>query len=155
MSQKYCMMTAGRAWAAALLLVALSSGVFAQSITPRDLGQKMVSGNQLVIFDIRDQTSFARTSLPGAINIVWNGVSLPYGYWDHIGTYAREIIVVCQDGTRSEAVTLFLKKQGYTNVSYLEGGLTAWGNGAYNQQLTTWGVIKVLFGNSHYRHKQG
>jgi rhodanese-related sulfurtransferase len=144
-----------RPWGIIVLLGLLSSGAYAQSITPRDLGQKMASATPPVIFDVRDQITFSRNALPGAVNLVWNGVSLPDGYRDRISSAAREIIVVCQDGTRSKAVAAFLTTQGYTNVSYLEGGLAAWGNDNPDKQMTTWGVIKVLFGSSTYRQKQG
>jgi molybdopterin/thiamine biosynthesis adenylyltransferase/rhodanese-related sulfurtransferase len=37
-----------------------------------------------------------------------------------------EIVVHCKSGARSQRAALFLKEQGYTNVSNLAGGITAW-----------------------------
>jgi sulfur-carrier protein adenylyltransferase/sulfurtransferase len=37
-----------------------------------------------------------------------------------------EIVVHCKSGARSQRAALFLKEQGYTNVSNLSGGILAW-----------------------------
>jgi adenylyltransferase/sulfurtransferase len=37
-----------------------------------------------------------------------------------------EIVVHCKSGARSQRAALFLKEQGYTNVSNLAGGILAW-----------------------------
>ena len=37
-----------------------------------------------------------------------------------------KIIVYCANGTRSILAAEALKKMGYTNVMYLEGGISGW-----------------------------
>ncbi len=39
---------------------------------------------------------------------------------------STEIVVHCKSGARSQRAALFLKEQGYTNVSNLSGGILAW-----------------------------
>jgi sulfur-carrier protein adenylyltransferase/sulfurtransferase len=38
----------------------------------------------------------------------------------------REIVVHCKSGARSQKAALALKQAGFTNVSNLTGGITAW-----------------------------
>jgi len=39
---------------------------------------------------------------------------------------STEIVVHCKSGARSQRAALILKENGYTNVSNLAGGITAW-----------------------------
>lgn len=38
----------------------------------------------------------------------------------------KEIIVICQTGARSNSATKMLKKQGFTKLTNVKGGLSAW-----------------------------
>lgn len=38
----------------------------------------------------------------------------------------REVIVICQSGMRSQKASRILKKLGFTNVTNVKGGMSAW-----------------------------
>ncbi|WP_282137709.1 rhodanese-like domain-containing protein [Rossellomorea aquimaris] len=40
----------------------------------------------------------------------------------------KEIIVICQSGMRSASACNILKKQGFTSVTNVKGGMNAWSN---------------------------
>lgn len=38
----------------------------------------------------------------------------------------KEVVVICQSGMRSQNATKILKKLGFTNVTNVKGGMSAW-----------------------------
>jgi len=38
----------------------------------------------------------------------------------------KEVIVICQSGMRSSKASAVLKKQGFTNITNVHGGMSAW-----------------------------
>ncbi|WP_338787322.1 rhodanese-like domain-containing protein [Metabacillus sp. FJAT-53654] len=38
----------------------------------------------------------------------------------------KEVVVICQSGMRSQKASKILKKLGYTNVTNVKGGMSAW-----------------------------
>jgi rhodanese-related sulfurtransferase len=126
----------------------------AQSISPKQVQDKISAGGNFVLIDIRDQASFSARTITGAIHLNWDGAKITDGFGDKIGGSAREVIIFCQNGVESKKAADFLKLQGYTNVSYIQGGMAAYLNSLNAPQTnpTTWGVIKALFG-SNFRQK--
>lgn len=76
----------------------------------------------VTVIDVRNATEWAGGHLPGAIHI-------PLGYLtDHLATIPtnRPIVVQCQSGNRSAVGASILETHGFSNVSNLTGGITAW-----------------------------
>ena len=63
-----------------------------------------------VFADIRDPQSFAMGHIPGAQRVDKNA----------------PIIVVCYHGISSQGAAEYIAAQGFTNVSSMNGGFTAW-----------------------------
>ncbi len=49
----------------------------------------------------------------------------------------REIVVICLSGHRSQSAVAIMQQAGFTNVSYLSGGLQAWMAAGYPVQNGT------------------
>ena len=77
---------------------------------------------EFTVIDVRNATEWATGHLPGAIHI-------PLGYLtDRLADIptARPIVVQCQSGNRSAVGASILERHGFSNVSNLTGGITAW-----------------------------
>ena len=77
-----------------------------------------------VILDVRSAKEFADGHLPGAINIPFESVAaraheLP-------GSRQSPVIVYCGHGPRAWMAGAALRKNGFTNVSYLAGHFSRW-----------------------------
>jgi sulfur-carrier protein adenylyltransferase/sulfurtransferase len=92
-------------------------------ISVEALKQKLDAKEDVFILDVRE---------PHEYQIVNIGASLiPVGeIANRIGELAaqkdREIVVHCKTGGRSQKAAIALKQAGFTNVSNLTGGITAW-----------------------------
>ncbi len=95
-------------------------------ITPHALRQKMEAAEpRLVVVDVRDPDAFARGTIPGAVNVPYDqGVAaLIARQVDR----RRPVVLVCGWGHRSAIAKISVAREGFRDVTYLEGGLEAWG----------------------------
>jgi rhodanese-related sulfurtransferase len=76
----------------------------------------------LVVLDVREPWEVRICAISGAKHIPMAQVALRLGELDP----AREIVVVCHHGHRSQRVALFLATRNYENVYNLVGGIDAW-----------------------------
>jgi SulP family sulfate permease len=79
-------------------------------------------GNRPVVIDVRQPREFQRGHIPGARPIPLP--DLPF----HLVDLPRDcpITFVCQSGQRSQRAAHLLKRNGWINVTFLQGGLLAW-----------------------------
>jgi rhodanese-related sulfurtransferase len=89
--------------------------IFAEQI-PRDEYAKMM------IIDARDAGQFAKSHIPGAINIEWRKVleqraSIPKD---------KMVLIYCNTGSLSAQAGFALRVVGYENVKILQGGFNEW-----------------------------
>lgn len=89
-----------------------------RQITPRELDEK----KGVVILDVRTKKEFEAGHVPGSIHIALTD----------IGAKAKklrkdkEIVVVCQSGSRSIWAIKRMMGMGFTNLVNLKGGYGAW-----------------------------
>jgi NADPH-dependent 2,4-dienoyl-CoA reductase/sulfur reductase-like enzyme/rhodanese-related sulfurtransferase len=96
----------------------------AETITPRELKQKMDRGDDMVILDVRTEPQFKMRRLKDdRVKLVVLG-----DLREKIDEVPRdkEIVVICALGTRSYEALRTLKGAGFEDVKYMEGGLQAW-----------------------------
>lgn len=76
------------------------------------------------LVDVREQDEFDFCKLPGAELIPLSRFveEAPAKLGDH----DQHIVVYCHHGMRSHNAAMWLRGQGYTNVSNLHGGIDAW-----------------------------
>jgi len=78
--------------------------------------------SQAVVLDVREPAEYTSGHIPGAVSIPQSDLALQL---DHIPR-DREVLVVCQGGTRSVRAARFLKQVGYDRVTNLSGGTSGW-----------------------------
>jgi len=90
-------------------------------ISPAELSEKLKFGKHPLILDVRQPGEFRQAHISGAKLIPLNELykhikDLPKG---------REIVCVCDSGSRSRTAAKILVKEGYT-VFDMQGGMVAW-----------------------------
>jgi molybdopterin/thiamine biosynthesis adenylyltransferase/rhodanese-related sulfurtransferase len=91
-------------------------------VTVEELKARIDAGDKPFVVDVREPHEYAIVNM-GAPLIPLG--TLPQRFSELPGKNA-EIIVHCKTGGRSQKASLALKEAGYTNVSNLAGGITAW-----------------------------
>ena len=90
--------------------------------------RKLIAQNPtLKIVDVRLDTEFNESHIPGAINVC---VCDPDNLLRDLSPN-DEILVYCRSGLRSSAALEFLNEHGYSKVYNMVGGIVAWKNAGY------------------------
>jgi rhodanese-related sulfurtransferase len=104
------------------------------AVSPQDAHLRIKEDARTVVVDVRDASDTRETGLiPGAVNIslgmlpVRADLELPEA-WRHpsLKDRSRPVIAVCALGPNAARGARDLKEMGFTNVSFLEGGMQAW-----------------------------
>jgi rhodanese-related sulfurtransferase len=94
-------------------------------ITPTELKQRLDSGEDIQIVDVREADEVAIAKLPNSIHIPLAQVLNRMSEIDP----ARETVVHCKMGGRSAKAIEALKRSGFNgNLLNLAGGITGWSN---------------------------
>ena len=92
-------------------------------ITPQELKEKMTSGEDIVLIDVRNRLELKeRDPLPGAIHIP---IDLLRREVEKLDPH-KETIVYCAQGLRSYLGNRILNLKGFRRVKTLSGGLDNW-----------------------------
>lgn len=93
------------------------------NIFPVD-AQKIISGGEVVVIDVRTPEEFEGGHIPHAKNIDIKDTSFD----EKIGELDRNknYVINCQMGGRSSRATARMEEIGFKNVKNLIGGITAW-----------------------------
>lgn len=89
--------------------------IFAEQI-PRDQYDKMM------VIDARDAGQFAKSHIPGAVNIDWRQV---LNKRDQIPK-DKMVLIYCNSGSLSAQAGFALRVAGWENVRILQGGFDEW-----------------------------
>lgn len=96
-------------------------------ISTHQLQRKLASREPPLLLDVRERDEYQDWHIPEALNMPMSeflslSISLPHD---------REIITICQHGSRSAQATEYLRQQGLSKVVTLAGGMVEW-NGVYD-----------------------
>jgi sulfur-carrier protein adenylyltransferase/sulfurtransferase len=91
-------------------------------VTPRDLKASIDAGRKPVLLDVREPFEYALCHLESSTLIPVDQLSLRLKELD----LNNEIVVYCHVGIRSAGAVSLLRKNGFTNVKNLTGGIDAW-----------------------------
>ncbi|MCY9694212.1 rhodanese-like domain-containing protein [Paenibacillus alginolyticus] len=80
------------------------------------------SPNKLLV-DVREPGEFKGGFIPGARNIPLSQIN---GRLAEIPK-DRDVLLYCRSGMRSKNAARILRKNGYTKLAHLQGGIGAWG----------------------------
>lgn len=90
-------------------------------ISPAELKEKIDRGEPVLLLDVREPAERAVASIGGTL-LPMRELPKHFGELDR----AREIVVYCHTGGRSQRAVEFLYEQGFANVKNLVGGIDAW-----------------------------
>jgi len=92
-------------------------------ISVHDLKQKLVSGENFTLIDVREPWEHEEFNIGGTLIPVGEIMSRTEELEDRKNT---EVVVYCRSGARSGMAQTVLQSQGFTNVRNLVGGINAW-----------------------------
>jgi hydroxyacylglutathione hydrolase len=94
----------------------------ASRLTAKVFGDRAAQVADLQIVDVRNPGEAAAGMIPGAVNIPVGRLPERLDELDH----ARPTVVYCAGGYRSSVAASLLRRRGFTDVSDILGGYTAW-----------------------------
>ena len=95
----------------------------AESVTLDVARQELESGKSLVI-DIREPQEHATGVAPGMQLLPMRQLASRIG--EIPNDPKRPVLLICNTQNRSSATLKFLREKGYTNVRYVQGGMSEW-----------------------------
>ena len=84
----------------------------------------MMNHKEASVFDVRSAADFAAGHIVNAVNIPMNGFKNQMAVMNKYK--GKPIIVNCKSGAQSAAACQILRKEGFTEVYNLKGGIMAW-----------------------------
>jgi len=105
-----------------------------EGVGPLDVQQRLEQDSDALVVDVRDAEDIPSTGLAArGLNVslgmlpVKADQELPKEWRDaRLQNRSRQVIVTCQTGQNAARGGKLLKEMGFTNVSYMEGGMEAW-----------------------------
>ncbi len=94
-----------------------------KEITVQELKDKKDAGEDFFLIDVREGWEFNVSNLEGTHIPLGD---LPNHLVEFEAQKDAEFVIMCRSGGRSSRASKFLAAQGFTNVSNLKGGITAW-----------------------------
>lgn len=91
-------------------------------ISAKNLQEKLVKEDNLLILDVRELNEFQFAHIEGSLHIPLNQISQRIG---EINT-EQGCVVICHHGMRSQQGASFLVQSGLSNIYNLSGGIDAW-----------------------------
>lgn len=109
----------------AVLLWSLVGSRFSggKQVGPLELVQS-INRSHPVVIDVRDDAEFAAGHVVGAKHFPLAKLSERLGELQKSKT--KSVVLVCQTGTRSASAAAILRKNEFTDVAVLAGGVNAW-----------------------------
>jgi len=99
-----------------------SASAGATDLTVDELKSRLDRGESLFILDVRNPEEYQICRLSGSTLIPLPELPRRFDELDR----AREIIVHCKSGMRSQKAIQFLRQQGFNRLKNLKGGILAW-----------------------------
>lgn len=94
-------------------------------ITPAAAQARLTAEGGACLLDVREPQEYAAGHVPGSTLIPLGQLA------NRIAELPRDrpILVICQSGSRSGLATQLLQRQGFGDVSNIQGGIMAWQRG--------------------------
>lgn len=101
-----------------------TDAVAGSTITPRELGELLDSGQKLALIDVREPVEWDINHIDGAELIPQSSINSGEGLSRL--PQDRMSVLYCKTGVRSAEALAALKKAGFANAVHLQGGIVAW-----------------------------
>lgn len=104
----------------------------APEISVQEVHKKQQAGDAFILLDVREPVEWQKASIEedNVLTVSMSEIAarqleaLP----EELEDKDAEVIVFCHHGMRSAQVTMWLQRQGWTNVKSMAGGIDAWAN---------------------------
>lgn len=93
------------------------------TIGGEELYQKLATGEPFMLLDVRTETEFARSHIPGSILVPLQEIEKRVA---EVRGNGVPVAVICEYGVRSAAACRVLAEHGLTALHNLDGGIEAW-----------------------------
>ena len=93
-----------------------------ETITPAELQERRELGGGVLLIDVREPEEYELAHIEGARLLPLS----QFNDWADKLDPTLETVVMCHHGIRSAQVCAFLARQGFRNLSNLEGGIDRW-----------------------------
>jgi rhodanese-related sulfurtransferase len=93
-----------------------------ETITPAQLHERRERGLEVLLIDVREPEEYELSRVEGSRLLPLSR----FNEWFSSLDPEVEMVVMCHHGIRSAQVCAFLARQGFKNVSNLEGGIDRW-----------------------------
>lgn len=93
-----------------------------ERLEPTALQQRIASGAELVLLDVREPDEVAICSLTDVLNIPLGDLPRRAAELDP----SAAIVCICHHGIRSAQAAAYLERAGFERVSNLQGGVERW-----------------------------
>ena len=93
-----------------------------RTITPAELQERRERGLEVLLIDVREPEEYELAHLEGARLLPLS----QFNEWASALDPEMEAVVMCHHGIRSAQVCSYLSRQGFKNLSNLEGGIDRW-----------------------------
>lgn len=93
-----------------------------EQLTVQALQQRLASGDRPTILDVREGWEYQMCALPDSLHLPLAVVSRQLEQLPR----DNDIVVVCHHGVRSQMVAGMLRRNGFTRLYNLHGGIDAW-----------------------------
>lgn len=93
-----------------------------KNLTPDDVKQLLKNSQGHVFVDVREPFEYKRGYIKGFQNIPLSVLRERI----HDLDASKPVVLTCQTGMRSRQAAKLLRKQGFTNISHLQTGMSGW-----------------------------
>lgn len=93
-----------------------------EPLSPRELAERLESGEGLLLLDVREAKELAIAKLRGAVHIPLGDLARRAGELDA----GRPTVCVCHHGVRSAHAAALLQSHGFAALYNLSGGIDRW-----------------------------
>lgn len=100
-----------------------------KEMTVQELKQKFDKKENFLLIDVREQAEWDQGHIPNAVFMPLS--SFQQTFEQKLKDLDQEIIIQCRSGKRSLDACLFLRDEGYQNLTNLTGGILAWEDAGY------------------------
>lgn len=95
-----------------------------QNITVEEVKQRLDSGEELNLVDVREPSEHAEFNIGGILYPLGKVQSFDVDELDQLKD--KEVILYCRSGNRSGMAAMLLETMGFSNTKNLVGGMLAW-----------------------------
>lgn len=93
-----------------------------QQLTVQALQQRLIAGERLTLVDVREGWEYALCALPDSLHLPMALVPRQFAQLPR----DNDIVVICHHGVRSQMAAGMLRRNGFTRLYNLHGGIDAW-----------------------------